>query len=153
MFATATEALAALGEKLGMPRLQFGADRICTLEIGGKIDLEIEDRADAALLQLNAILRVVGDADASVYHALLTANFNGQGTGKAALSINPASGEIVLTQAIDPKLHSNQSLFDEVDQFTRYALFWADHAQSLKPAPRVSIRETVADASEVTFRL
>lgn len=138
MLASATEALDTLAKATGLGKLSFGTNRICRLDVGDTVELEIEDRAADGILRLNAAVRVVGDADFSVLRALLAANFNGEGTGKAALAINTASGEIALTQPVELLRHDAASFCAEVETFIRYVLFWQSHAGVMRPEPVAS---------------
>ena len=133
MLSTADEALAAFGSSKGLGQLAFNTDRICSVEFDKSLVVEIEDRPDDATIRLNSPLRPLGDADMDVLLQLLAANFNGSGTGKAALAFNMASGDIVLTQGIEYRHHSAASFIAELDRFLRIAVFWEGHAATLQP--------------------
>lgn len=152
MLKSTDEALAAFGKTIGMPRLAFAPDNTCTLDVGDSLVLELETMSDKGLIRLNAAIRELGDADFEVLHFLLVSNFNGTGTGKAALAINRASGELVLGQPVECLLHSAESFCATVDEFVRYALFWQSHAATLKP-DKTEIRLADAGTDSVMMRL
>lgn len=152
MLASGKEALTAFGKAAGLGALTFGHDGICQVGIGENLIVEIEEDANDGTIRLNAPLRPVGDADFSVLATLLEANFNGDGTGLAALAINYASGDIVLCQAIEPKRHDAKSFVAEMDRFIRTAQFWLDRAAMLRPTLR-DTADTPADVDSITLRL
>ncbi len=147
----ATEALTALGAKVGLKGLAFDRDKVCQLVVGDDLEVELEEMADGTL-RLNANVRDLADADAAVMRELLVANFNGEGTGRAALAINPASAEIVLTQAVEPRRHDADSFVAEVELFVRYAAFWQEHAAGRLAGSEDGMAPGHADG-EMTIRL
>ncbi len=151
MLTSADEALQSIARKIGLPNLRFDTDRICVLDVGDTLTLEIEDKASDATVRFNAAIGYAGDFGSTALRLLLSANFNGDGTGKAALAINPASGDLVLGQVLDPRHHTADSLHAELELFVRRALFWQDRAQTLPADVEV---DAVPDTDEtINFRL
>ena len=148
----AKEALDALAAKIGLPGLKFGKDNACELIVGEDLEIQIEDMGEGGVIRLNAAVRDMAGTDAAVLRDLLTANFNGMGTGKAALSVNPATSEIVLTQPVEATRHDAASLVAEVELFVRYAAFWREHAAGMSAGAEDGAPAMPLGGDEVTFR-
>lgn len=131
MSLSVTEALAEIGKITGLPRLEFGTDRICALTLRDRLRVEVEDHAADRTLRLCAILRDLRDADEFVLFQCLAANRNGAGAPDAILAVNPASDELVLTQAIEPQHLDAKSFGARVEAFFKLALAWQDRVAVL----------------------
>lgn len=144
MSLSVTEALAEIGKITGLPRLEFGADRICALTLRDRLRVEIEDHAADRTLRLCAILRDMRDADAFVLFQCLAANRDGAGTPDAILAINPASDELVLTQAVEPQNLDSKRFGQTVEAFFKLALVWLDRAAGLRASAHGAGRQSDA---------
>ena len=58
----------------------------------------------------------------------------------------------MLGQAIEPRRHDAQSFVAEVERFIRYAQFWLERADNLRPT-RQDAAATPPDADSITLRL
>lgn len=151
MLASPEEALAAIARHARLPALRFGADRICTIDIGQDLWVEIEDKADEATIRFHAVLGYAGDLGVNALHFLLEANFNGTGTGRAALSINPANDDLTLGQAVDPRHFIADGFYSEFETFVRAALFWREQVGDL---PADTVTDDIVDTDEtINLRL
>ncbi|HVJ87830.1 MAG TPA: type III secretion system chaperone [Caulifigura sp.] len=123
-----TTAIRQLGQSLGLP-LEISAGEACELVIGDDLSVLISGDPDATRLQLSGTVSSfpVGDR-ASVATALLKANYNGQGTGAAALSLDPLTEDVVLTRAFDV---AGGNLTAAVEEFANYLEFWRSRIDSL----------------------
>ena len=151
MLASPEEALAAIARHAKVPGLAFGSDRICSVDLGKDLWIEIEDKAEDATIRFHAALGYAGDLGVNALHFLLEANFNGNRTGRAALAINPASDDVTLGQAVDPRHFTADTFFAEFETFARVALFW--HGQ-LRDLPKDSVADDIVDTDEtINLRL
>lgn len=151
MLTSPEEALAAIARHTRLPGLSFSSDRICTLNVGDDLSIEIEDKADDATIRFNATLGYAGDLGIEALHFLLSANFNGRGTGRAALAINPANDDLTIGQAIDPRHFTAEGFFAQFETFVRAALLWQEQVRDL---PEDTVAEDIVDTHEtVNLRL
>lgn len=130
---SAKDALSAFGSSIGLPDIKFNDDKICALIVGDDLEVWFEDTGNNANMRLNCIVRENVVSDASVLSQLMKANYNGEGTGCAALALNPITSELVLSQGIDVIAESEDSFKEKVDLFVKYAAFWSDEAPKMLP--------------------
>lgn len=151
MLTSPTEALDALARHCGSPGLSFDAEGLCHFEVGTLLEVEVSAIPGHDMLRLTVSMRVLGDADRSVLYRLLSANFIGQGTGKAAFCIDPGAGEILLTQALHIRNHTAQSFVAEVEAYLRHVLVWEEEITRLRPI--ATDAPAPPDDAFLTFRL
>ena len=89
------------GETVGLPDLKLDSENICSLVVEDEIEVffEVLD-FNSNVIRLNSPLADLNSVPESLYKLLLEANYNGIGTGAAALSIDPHSSEVLLTQPV-----------------------------------------------------
>ena len=65
---------------------------------------------------------------------LLTANYNGEGTGAAALALDAETDEVILGQAIDVAGLDADGFLETVETFVKYLTYWTEHLPTLVPS-------------------
>lgn len=134
-----TTAIRQLGQSLGLA-LEISAEEACELVIGDDLSVLISGDPDGSRLQFSGTISSFPDGDrASVATALLKANYNGQGTGAAALALDPLTDDVVLTRAFDV---AGGDLTKAIEEFANYLEFWRSRIDSLVSAGTQSDSES-----------
>ena len=95
------ELIRELGAGLGLSDAEPDEDGAATLVIDDTLEIVIEPGEDGHGILISAAVGTLpGDAREAVFAELLEANLMGQGTGAAALAIDPDREEIVLCRMI-----------------------------------------------------
>lgn len=128
------EAVQRFGERIGLPHLRLDADRTCALTVGDGLDITFEDAGTDGQLRVNGKVGFVPHADPELWRSLLVANYNGQATGPATLSVDPTSGEVVLGQTLATGHLDGAGFAAAIETFLRYLSFWVDHLPTMRPA-------------------
>ncbi len=128
--------LGQFGEAIGLPDLKLDAENICSLTVDGEIEVffQVLDFS-TNVVRLNSRLASLNNVPKSLYLHLLEANYNGMGTGHAALSINQRSSEVLLTQAIQVDKLSVEEFAETVKLFVKYTSFWVHELVELAKFP------------------
>ncbi|KZK91162.1 Tir chaperone protein (CesT) [Pseudovibrio sp. Ad5] len=128
--------LRQFGETIGLPDLKLDTENICSLTVDGEIEVffQVLD-FNANVVRLNSRLASLNNVPKSLYLHLLEANYNGMGTGHAALSINQRSSEVLLTQAIQVDNLSVEEFAETVKLFVKYTSFWVHELVELAKFP------------------
>ena len=72
---------------------------------------------------------------------LLTANYNGEGTGAAALGVDTETDEVILGQAIDVAGLDADAFLETVETFVKYLTYWTEQLPTLgSPVCRPTVR-------------
>ncbi|AEV39759.1 Tir chaperone (plasmid) [Pseudovibrio sp. FO-BEG1] len=124
------------GETIGLSDLKLDSENICSLTVDGEIEVffQVLD-FKTNVIRLNSKLANLNSVPKSLYQHLLEANYNGIGTGAAALSINLRSSEVLLTQAIQADKLSAEEFADTVKLFVKYTSFWVQELVELAKFP------------------
>lgn len=119
------EAIARFGDKIGIPDLAFSSENICALTINGEIEVFFQVREfQSHVVRINSKLADLKDISGELFRDLLMANYNGIGTGEAALAINDQTAEIMLTQPLNVERLTSDGFLEAVNTFVKYTLFW-----------------------------
>lgn len=141
------DALRQFGVRIGLPSLKLNSDGICELTVGDGLEIFIEKTSRPNDLRLNGRVGTPQSSGSEVMRALLVANYGGHGTGSAAHSIDPVSGEVVLSQLIDVSANDIEGFAGAVDTFLRYLKFWVGYLPTLGPDTAASPPIESADFS------
>lgn len=124
------------GETVGLPDLKLDSENICSLVVEDEIEVffEVLD-FNSNVIRLNSPLADLNSVPESLYKLLLEANYNGIGTGAAALSIDPHSSEVLLTQPVQADKISANEFEEAVKLFVKYTSFWLQELVELAKLP------------------
>lgn len=125
------ELIRELGAHLRLPDVDPDEDGAATIVIDDTFEIVIEPGEDGRRILISAAVGALPvDAREAVFAELLEANLVGQGTGTAALAIDPDREEIVLCRVI---LQTDLD-FDDFDQelvvFTNALRYWRERCES-----------------------
>jgi hypothetical protein len=121
---TNAAAVRQLGQSLGL-ELELSAGEAAELIVGDDLSLLISGDPDGQRLRLMGTVASFPDGDAAeVARTLLKANYNGQGTGGAAIALDPVTDDVVLTRAVDVTGLGPDGLRAAVEEFANYMEFW-----------------------------
>jgi len=124
-------AVHALSASLGIP-LAFDDEGICEMVVDDDTTVTLEGDPDGTTMRVNGIVGDLPDADsADALRLLLEANFNGQGTGAAALGIDHVTSEIVLGRSVDVSVLGPGGLEQALTEFVNYLSFWRKNLERL----------------------
>lgn len=107
----------ALENRSGCALPRFGADGVLSLAFGEDIEITFEHDGDSPWIHLFAVVGTISEAKTplSAYRRLLEKNLPGGPLRGAALSLEPASGHVILTQsfwidALTPETFCNAAI-------------------------------------------
>lgn len=139
------EAIARFGEKIGIPDLTFSSENICALTINDEIEVFFQVREfQAHVVRINSKLADLKDVSSELFRDLLMANYNGNGTGEAALAINDQTAEVMLTQPLNVERLSTDDFLEAVNTFVKYTIFWKAELPELQKQTAVRSEDPVA---------
>lgn len=114
-------AVRQLGQSLGLS-LELTEGEACELIIGEDLSVLISGEPSGSRLRLAGVVASFPDGDrGSIATTLLKANYNGQGTGAAAIALDPISEDVILTRTVNA---SEAGLTAAVEEFANYLDFW-----------------------------
>ncbi len=120
----ASDFLAALGNTIGTPDLEWNEENVCRLILDDRLVIDLEKAPDSNMVQIYAVVGVDPGDNATVLRHLLSANLFGQGTSGAVLGLDEDRGEILLTQKVDTALLSAEEAVTRLEAFVNYAEAW-----------------------------
>lgn len=124
------------GETVGVPDLKLDSENICSLVVDDEIEVffQVLD-FKSNVIRLNSPVADLSDVQNSVHELLLEANYNGIGTGAAALSIDPHTSEVLLTQPLQVDKLSENEFEEAVTMFVKYTSFWVQELADVAKLP------------------
>lgn len=124
------------GETVGVPDLKLDSENICSLVVDDEIEVffQVLD-FKSNVIRLNSPVADLSDVQNSVHELLLEANYNGIGTGAAALSIDPHTSEVLLTQPLQVDKLSENEFEEAVTMFVKYTSFWVQELADIAKLP------------------
>ncbi len=144
---TNSEAVRQLGQFLGL-ELELGSDEAAELIVGEDLSILISGDPDGSRLRFTGVVATFPEGDAaSAARTLLKANYDGQGTGAAALALDPVSEDVVLTRAFDVANQAADGLSAAVEEFANYLEFWQSRLDSLVAGPAADPATPTATAA------
>lgn len=124
-------ALQSLSVSLGIP-LAFNSENTCELVLDDETVVTLEGEPEGTSLRINGLVGDLAEPDsAEALRLLLQANYNGQGTGGAALGIDPVGGDVVLGRVVDVSGFGPDDLETVLTEFANYLAFWRDNLNRL----------------------
>lgn len=147
------ELIEHLGQQIGLPDLRFSAEGICELVMPDGGEFFLEGAPDDMLLHLNGVVGYLHAPSAEVLCQLLSANYNGQATGAAALALNPGNpAELLLSQRFDvSQMTGIEPFVAALEAFLKFLAFWTDYLPQIGAAqaagPLVDSQVSHAQAS------
>ena len=81
-----SDALRQFGEKIGIENLHLNDEELCELTVGDGLEIFFEGTGRDTELRLNGRAGYLRNNEGEALRSLLVANYNGQATGRAALS-------------------------------------------------------------------
>jgi hypothetical protein len=130
----AKDAIRQFGEKVGIPDLVLQDGLLCELTIGDALDVFFQATERDTELRLNGRVGFLPSDGPETLMALLTANYNGGETGRAALSIDSETNEVFLGQAIDVARLDADQMVELVEVFVKQLTHWVGHLPTLVPS-------------------
>ncbi|HVJ69047.1 MAG TPA: type III secretion system chaperone [Caulifigura sp.] len=121
-------AVQQLSQSLGLS-LELADGEACELIVGDDLSILISGDPNGTQLRLMGVVASFPDGDRSlIATTLLKANYNGQGTGPAALALDPLTEDVVLTRAIDA---AASNITSSIEEFANYLDFWRTRLESI----------------------
>lgn len=118
--------LAALAENTGLDHLELDENGGCVLEFDERVTLYLVDLPTEGALRLVSDLGIPDPEETTraYYAALLEANWLGQGTNGATLSLEPDTGEVCLWRQVSKADLTPVKFLELVSQFVDAADGW-----------------------------
>jgi len=143
-----SELLNALSAQMGGAALVPDANGVVSLEIGG-MTFSILDLPEASSIVL---LGEVGKPPpqeelSGLDRTLLEANYNFSGTAGAALSVNPETGAVSLTRALDTRVMDADAFFAALELFVNTMESWHNIVSAYRSAGAMGSRLAADDES------
>ncbi len=125
------EAIQQFGEKVGIADLALDDQQLCELTVGDGLDVFFQGTESETELRLNGRVGFLPGDDTATLMGLLTANYNGEGTGAAALGVDTETDEVILGQAIDVAGLDADAFLETVETFVKYLTYWTEQLPTL----------------------
>lgn len=130
-------AIARLAQENGI-QLTFNDEGVCTIVIDADAVVRLDGEPQGTRLRISAAVgRLPDPRNAHALRVLLQANFQGQGTGDAALGLDHISDEVVLGCGVKVDELGPRDLAPALEAFAAQLAYWRDNLLRLtsEPAP------------------
>lgn len=125
------EALQDLSRELRLDGLKLSNEGVCELVIGEQT-VAMWGRPEETALRLTGLAGNLPDPDsAPALRLLLHANYLGQGTGRATLSLDPVTDEVILSRVVEVSTLGPEGLVPAVEEFVNHLSFWNENLERL----------------------
>lgn len=148
---TLEELMQELGSRLGLGEVQLDEDGGAQIVVDDDLDIDIARAEEGSGFSLSAVVGPLHANDREAELAeLLAANLLGRGTGGAALSLDDALDEIVLSRIVAQDDLPFEVFEQELTTFIEVLRIWRDrHRQDLIGKGDVAARAVASDGSSL----
>jgi hypothetical protein len=127
--------LRRLGQQINLPELTVDDQGRCVLTVGDNLLLALYyDEARDSVIIYSGLGKVAADHLPAFALQLLHANLFWQETGEATLSLEPASGVVVLARRLPAEELSYEHFEEALLRFTQAARTWQERVAALAKA-------------------
>lgn len=132
-------AIECLAQEYGI-HLAFNDEGVCAIVIDGDSVVRFEGEPQGTRLRISATVGHLPDPrNAHALRVLLQANFQGQGTGDAALSLDHVSDEVVLGCGVKVDELGPRGLAPTLEAFATQLAYWRDNLLRLTSEPSTGL--------------
>lgn len=136
-----------LGGQIGLGTVGLNENRAARLVFDERVVVDFEASEDLKTTQIYSVLgRVPAEGKGALFSELLEANLFGYATGGGALSIDPATSDIVLYRTLETERYQYQDLVNILEQFVGAAEMWSSHIAKGAGGAETAERETTPHA-------